>query len=336
MELDGIQNEAINKWIYNQKFTNFQQYKAIILSFVYRLNGNVREIIYKKIQNAFIKSFKTEKDLNDKFDPFKTIAFPIRASDKCKDNIMGMHGEMDCWTVDELNKLLIAIKYLKPSINSVIFTSEDIYFIDKLIYKMNISKWNIIINHDDIKPAIGAARFRNENYLKNKYRKGLNKLIDNDFEHDVIVGALSSLLLQASNAKYVVHTKSSSWLDNLWNIASQLNCESIFWSQQLEINGFSSHINNNRPSFLHDPNKKYHYFNKFCFELKQQGLLNKKIKWKHVLLPPDIWEQIHVLNLDQYRFRDKFGINISKYGWNDYCKRYTQLPFDHDNLDIGV
>ena len=330
-------NEDIDKWIYNQKFTNFQQYKSIILSFVYRLRGEVRSIIYNKIRNAFIKSFETNKDLNDNFNPFKTIAFPIRASDKCHDNVLGLHGEMDCWTVDELNKLLIAVKYLKPSINSVIFTSEDIHFIDKLMEEMSESgnnEWNIIVNHDDTKPAVGSARFGDDKFLKKEHKEGMDEFVNDDFEHDVIVGALSSLLLQASNAQYVVHTKSSSWLENLWNIASQLNCESIFWTQQLEINGFSE-SDYDKPSFLHDSNRKYHYFDKFCFELKQPGLLNKKVKWKHILFPPDIWEQIHVLNIHENKFKEMFGIDILRPGWDGYCKRYTELPFEQ-GLDVGV
>ena len=336
-------NEDIDKWIHNKKFSNFQQYKAVIISFVYRLQPNVREIIYKKIKNAFIESFKTSKDFSNKFDPFQSIGFPIRASDKCRDNIMGIHGEMQCWTVDELNKLLISIKYFKPNINwNIIFTSEDINIIDQLILKMhetNNSNWNIIINHHDTKPIIGSAKFRNDNYLKKDNLIEMDKLIDTDFDHDVIVGALSSLLLQTANNKYIVHTKSSSWLDNLWNIAAQLNCESIFWSQQLEINGFATtnkqtHINQ-KPSFLHDINKRYHYLNKLCFELKQNGLLNKKVKWKHILFPPDIWEQIHVLNFNEKRFRNKFGIDILEYGWTDYCNRMTKPPFVL-NDDVGV
>lgn len=339
-------NEDIDKWIHNDAvnnnliFANFQQYKAVIISFVYRLQPNVREIIYDKVRSAFIKSFETEQEFNDKFDPFQTIGFPIRASDKCKDNIMGIHGEMECWTVEELDKLLYSIHYLKPTINSVIFTSEDMHFVDSLIDKINNNgdyikegfKWNIIINHEDTRPGIGSAKYRDRDYHGLDIDK--NGTLDTDFEHDVIVGALSSLLLQTSNSKYIVHTKSSSWLDNLWTIGSQLNCESLFWSQQIQIKGFSDN-NDNIPSFLHNNNRKYRHFNKLCFELKQQGLLNKKTKWKHILYPPDIWEQIHVLNLNPKRFRDKFGIDISEKGWSHFCKRYTEPPFVL-NLDVGI
>eukprot|EP01084_Bolivina_argentea_P288317 494823_1 len=334
-----INNIAVNYFSSNHNllFANFQQYKAIIVGFAYRLQPNVRDIIYNKIRNAFIKSFNNLNELNTKFDPFRTIGFPIRASDKCAGNIMKLHGEMDCWSPEELNKLLFAIHYLKPSINSVIFTSEDMHYIDKLLIEMEKTehidgfKWNIIINHDDIKPAIGSAKFRTANYD----HVDVDNTSDSDFEHDVIVGALSSLLLQTSNAKYIVHTKSSSWLDNLWNIGAQLNCESIFYSEQLEIKGFGSDLLHNMPAFLHDNGKRYHYFNKFCFELKQHGLLNKKVKWKHVLFPPDIWEQIHVLGLDEKRFKEKFGIDIAQNGWDNFCIRYTKPPFEM-NDDVGV
>ena len=228
----------------------------------------MRSIIFKKIQNSFVKSFGNEQAFIDHFNPFASIAFPIRASDKCYDNKQGLNGEMECWTVDELDKFLYSVHFLKPSINSVIFTSEDQHFVSMLIEKMNANEkyikegfsWNIIINREDSRPGIGTARYRSKKYdgLEIDYNE-----TDSDFAHDVIVGALSSLLLQTANSKYVVHTKSSSWLDNLWLIASQLNCESLFWNQQLSIDD--------------EKDRKYFYrFDKMCFELKQHGMLNKK------------------------------------------------------------
>ena len=56
---------------------------------------------------------------------------------------------------------------------------------------------------------------------------------------------------------------------------------------------------------------------------------------KHVKFPPDLWEQIHVLNLDGDRFRERFGFDILEDGWNSFCERWTKYPFVLDD-DVGV
>ena len=102
------------------------------------------------------------------YDPFESIAFPMRASDKCLINEFGLKGGMDCWTIDELYKLLYTIHYLKPSIKYVIFTSEDISYINDMIKELNNKpyndgfKWNIIINHDYTRPSVGDGWFRSK------------------------------------------------------------------------------------------------------------------------------------------------------------------------------
>merc|ERR1712025_596077 len=134
------------------------------------------------------------------------------------------------------------------------------------------------------------ATFRDHEY----HGVEVDERTDSDFEHDVIVGALSSLLLQTANSKYIVHTKSSSWLNNLWNIGAQLDCGAIFWSQQMEIRGFDSDGGGVEmvPSFVHSARKRYASWDKLCIELKQHGLLNKKVRDKHVKFPLDLWEEI--------------------------------------------
>ena len=374
-------NQDINMWINkhfkhkNQSiFSNFVQFKAILQAFIFRLKPKVRVIIMEKVRNAFIKSlsFKNNKNENViyKFDPFKSVSFPIRASDKCHENKLGLNGEMQCWTKEEIFYIIQSIHVLNKNINTLIFTSEDFHFIDKLLScikyqincqnttKMNIFenyldfKWKIIINYDDTKPSIGNAKFKI--YQQNNDKKfNFENNIGIDLKHDVVVGAFSSLLLQM-NSKYVIYTKSSSWLDNIWTMAKGgLNCESILFSQQMEINGFISktsinvdplvkkeynRLNNkpfNRPNFLPQYFKKYEFLNRYCFEMKQFGTLNKKTKWKHVLYPPDIWDKIHSLNLNPELFYSLFNIQIYQNGWDNFCDRYTKLPFD-TNEDVGV
>eukprot|EP01083_Nonionella_stella_P001921 5536_1 len=366
-------NADINQWIHSHVahnislFSNFVEFKAVLQSFIFRMKPNVRGIVMKKVRNAFIKSLSITKERMHNFDPFKSISFPIRASDKCYKNALDLNGEMQCWTKEEVFLILQSVHVLSGHIDTVIFTSEDFDYVDKLMdcmehqthcentSAMNIFdnyldfEWHIITNDEDTKPSIGNAKFK----LYQAKHKQKFKFVDDigvDWEHDVVVGAFSSFMLQMQS-KYVVHTKSSSWLDNVWNMASSLFCESILWSEQLKLNGFTVRDDDvksdikqafdrlereyQRPYFLPQYNYKYHGLNRQCFELKQYGTLNKKTKHKHVLYPVDLFDKIHALKLDPELFYSVFGIQIFENGWNNYCMRYTKLPFDTD-VDVGV
>jgi len=262
---------------------------------------------------------------------------------------MGLHGEMQCWSVQELCKVLYAIHALQPAVSSVIMTSEDMHVVEEMVEEITRQRtsgdayddgfeWNVILNHEDSKPAIGMAKYRDHEYHGVK----VDNATDSDFEHDVIVGALSSLLLQTANSKYIVHTKSSSWLNNLWNIGAQLDCGSIFWSKEMEIKGFQNDDdaededgNAMLPRFLHSAQRRYASWDKLCIELKQFGLLNKKVRDKHVKFPPDLWEEIHVRGLRPAKFKQRFGFDILDDGWDSFCERWTKYPFVLDD-DVGV
>ena len=287
------------------------QFKAVLQSFIFRLKPQVRNIIMHKVRNAFIKSLsdKVDSKVIYQFDPYKSVSFPIRASDKCHENKLGLNGEMECWSRSEIFLIIQSIHVLNKNIDTLIFTSEDFDFVEKLIqcikYQIHCEnttemkifenyldfKWKIVINHDDTRPSIGNANFMIFQDRKDP-KFNFQDNIGIDLDHDVVVGAFSSMMLQM-NSKYLVYTKSSSWLDNVWTMASALNCESILWSDQLQLKGFNNNDNNNdnqiikdefdelnieygRPQFLPQYQSKYEFLNRFCFELKQHGTLNKK------------------------------------------------------------
>merc|ERR1712228_441014 len=90
-----------------------------------------------------------------------------------------------------------------------------------------------------------------------------------------------------------------------------------------------------RPSYLPIPSRLYMEFDRYCFELKQYGTLNKKTKIKHILYPPDLWDKIHALKLGPNMFYELFGVQILTDGWHNYCNRYKAPPWDLAE-DIGV
>ena len=76
--------------------------------------------------------------------------------------------------------------------------------------------------------------------------------------------------------QYVVYTKSSLWLDNLWSMASQLFCESILFSAELKVNGFAApsdtdldaeyeRLESGIPDMIHDKNTQSVFLNLLNF-----------------------------------------------------------------------
>ena len=294
--------KTINDEMMKKYFCNYQCYRAVATSFFYRLQFKTLQIVYQKVRHSIIASMVN----NDEkiFNPMNTISLPIRGTDKCSNDERYV-GEMECWSIMEYIGFLRSVKYLSfGRIDTVIITSESIEIIDEIKNKINKSEWNIILNIDDSVPSSGNAKYIN---LED------DDLEDDDLENDVIIGGLSSLLLQM-NSKYIAFTRSSNWLDNMWNIAEELNCEEIFWKKELLYKD------------VNDDNY-YFNFNKQCFEFRQFGVLNRKIHNKHILYPPDLWDIIHAKNLNPHKFSLMFGVNITDAGWNTYCDRYMEDPF---------
>ena len=220
-------------------------------------------------------------DRNDIYiNPINTISLPIRHSDKCKSN-SHVGGEMECWTIDEYISFLESVSYLSDNrIDTVIITSESTEFVnnltDKILkydeWKYSNHKWKrVIINRDDISSQIGASDYMLNRERYEEWISYIDNRLGTKLEYDPIVGALSSLLLQISSSKYIVHTKSSNWLDLIWSLSKHLNCESIFWKKQLFVERLGISID----------------LDKQCFEFNQWGLANKLVFRKSITYPPN-------------------------------------------------
>lgn len=236
------------------------------------------------------------------------IAYPIRASDKCKSitNVTGkryVHGsESQCFTPLEHLRVMNAIKYLtNNTMDTVIFTSEDSTFLQKVIDLMedkdvsNVSEWNVIRNTEDFSVGEGTMTYKD---TISAFNQSLDSAVGTSLETDHIVSALSSLMFQVHlEPEYIVIGDSSTWLKLMWKWLSFLNCN---------IKPELHRIDNNKCIELATPSY-LHFYGKFRY---------KFVKFSHLLS-----QRIRNENIEPKKFIDRFGINITKFGWERYCEQ---------------
>eukprot|EP01084_Bolivina_argentea_P130231 229905_1 len=298
-------NGDINNWIRKQFDLPMMAYEAMIATFFLRPQPIVRKIVYNKISKSINKCFNGKSIPN--INTNTLIAYPIRASDKCDSigTVTGKHythpSEIECFTPIEHLRVMNSIQYLtNDTINTVIFTSEDESFLNKVITLMkdveisNVSKWNIIRNTEDYSVGEGTTTFTD---TVKHYKQAIKEGVGTSLETDHIVSAISSLMFQVHlEPKYIVYGDSSTWLKLMWKWLSFLNC-------------------NIKPELhLIDNNK--------CIELSTPGYLHMygKFKYKFVKYSEEIWKRIHSEGLEPTIFEKRFGINITRFGWDNWCE----------------
>lgn len=220
------------------------------------------------------------------------------------------------------------------SIDTVIITSEATDFVRNLSDRIRTEmdgKWRVILNREDVSSQIGAA-----DYIENRarYREWVqysDRRLNSELRYDPTVGALSSMMLQISTAKYMAFTKSSNWLDLLYAVGKEMDCNSIFWSGQFKVDWNADDHDEvesdrdelQRPSFMQNGDALSLRVDKLCFEFNQWGLANKRTFRKSISYPPDLWEALKT------QFEDfDFGISIKSHR---PCLRYEMYPFERSD-----
>ena len=97
----------MQQWLLNNEqelFSYLVPYHAVTAAFLIRPKPEIWNIILNRVRNSLLQSQDGTNDHKFLFNPLKTIAFPIRASDKCKntDKVYGHYGEMECWDYHQL------------------------------------------------------------------------------------------------------------------------------------------------------------------------------------------------------------------------------------------
>merc|ERR1712228_896324 len=298
-------NGEISDWTKKTFDLSMMAYESIVTAYFMRPQPNVRRIVYDKIQKSINKSFDGHvANINTK----TMIAYPIRASDKCNfiQSVTGKHythlPESDCFMPLEHVKVMNSIKYFtNNSIDTVIFTSEDLSFLKKVRTLMqdesvsNVSEWKVIMNTEDFSVGEGTTTYKKTLAV---YNQSLGFEVGKGFETDHIVSALSSLIFQVHlEPEYIVYGDSSTWLKLMWKWLSFLNCN--VKPEKHVVDG-SKCIELTTPGYLH-------YFGNF--------------KYKFVRYSKEMWQRIRDEKLTPDVFEERFGINITHFGWERYCEQ---------------
>eukprot|EP00468_Gymnochlora_sp_CCMP2014_P003946 CAMPEP_0167762342 /NCGR_PEP_ID=MMETSP0110_2-20121227/12710_1 /TAXON_ID=629695 /ORGANISM="Gymnochlora sp., Strain CCMP2014" /LENGTH=472 /DNA_ID=CAMNT_0007649197 /DNA_START=110 /DNA_END=1528 /DNA_ORIENTATION=- len=151
--------------------------------------------------------------LSEKVVPEKTIAMPVRASDKCFGHKVAYSasGEEKCITLDTYMERAEDVRKQHPEVDTIIFTSESPKMVENSKAYGKDGRWKFVYNTIDVMPGTGST---NEDTLKgfNTRSKGIES-------------ALTSLHMQL-RAKYFIVPYSprrqrpySSWLHSIANLA---------------------------------------------------------------------------------------------------------------------
>eukprot|EP01083_Nonionella_stella_P022804 63044_1 len=262
-------------------------YQAIASAFLLRPKPNVRAIIYDKITQSIHKSLG---GVHAHVNASRTVSMPIRASDKCQNivNITHQHyahkAEIQCFTPLEHVQILNVLHYLSNGeMNTVILTSEDAVFVEKVIGIVNVSQWNIIQNTEDYSVGEGTTTYK-KTLLK--FGNVLHDALGTSLDTDPIVSALSSLMLQLYfETEYMIYLDSSSWTKLMWRWRSLLNCNT---KQNGSVSAQSKCVLLQTPGYMH----------------RGDGIMDKS-----VILPRDLQRKVYIKGLSQKLFFKRFGLN---------------------------
>ena len=300
-------NGEIRDWIRKDFKLSMMGWESLVTQYFMRPRPEIRKIIYDKISKSISKSFNGQ--IPATLTTSNMIAWPIRASDKCKfiDKMTGkkyVHKpEIDCFTPVEHIRVMNAFNYFTDYQQwTLIFTSEDEVFLDKVAELMmdksisNVTNWGYIRNTEDFSVGEGTTTYK---ATVQKFNQALDGEIGTSLETDHIVSALSSLMFQVHlEPKYIVYGDSSTWLKLMWKWLNYMNC-------------------NIKPEYHRDVEQAK------CVELASPGYLHfyGKFPYKFVKFSHELWNRLRKENLEPDAFEKKFGINITKYGWDEWCER---------------
>ena len=328
--------------------TNWNTWRSVFAGYFFRIKSPLKNIVFNNIRNSIKISLNKSYNWNIKkginkqllnnwntFNIYNTFSLPIRHSDKCEQNPDNPNPESECWYENDYYNLIHTVRLFDNNIDTVILTSEDSTIIDKIVAllreKDDDIPWKIILNYNDNRPDVPIIKYA-----------GIKHNDNENIKNDVVLGAMTSWLLQ-TNGKYMAHTRSSNYLDIVWGYNAASNCQLLFFSDILQVNGIQNDVNKydkeliqyynhkERPSFMFNPINTYNIIRKGCIELRRKGQLNMMVKGPLMTFPQQIWDEIKHRRYNGKQFETVFGIPQNGNGYNgimNYCSRYTKPSYD--------
>eukprot|EP00466_Bigelowiella_natans_P005961 jgi/Bigna1/83581/fgenesh1_pg.111_\ len=126
------------------------EWSSAALQYLWRPHVDMVEFINEKLQMQ-----KLSYDII----PEKTIAMPVRASDKCHGHTIedSAAGEEKCLTLDRYMEVAESVRARDPNVDTIIFTSESSEMVEKSKEYNRDGKWKIVYNVADVMPGTGST-----------------------------------------------------------------------------------------------------------------------------------------------------------------------------------
>jgi len=183
------------------------QWIALCESFLLRFRENVRRQMDHRLGELLTVRYRWNGSA-------RTIALPIRGSDKCS----GDDAEMQCLAIERYPEIISFLKREHSDIDSVIVTSEDPAVIKWIKGNLSVDGVDVIFNDFDDVPGTGSYG-------------PLHREKDDTQTLDSFLAIWLTVKLQL-NARYYVINRHSNLLHQMWLMADNMDCH---WNQRLDV-----------------------------------------------------------------------------------------------------
>jgi len=158
------------------------EWSSAALQYMWRPQSDLVQLINENLAKL---------ELSSKVEPEKTIAMPVRASDKCKGHSIkhSAAGEETCLELSRYMEVAESVRKLDPKVDTIIFTSESRDMVERSKEYGKDGRWKFVYNTADVMQGTGST---NEATLKKSNTRTLG-----------IQSAIVSLHMQL-RAKYFV------------------------------------------------------------------------------------------------------------------------------------
>jgi len=174
---------------------------AGIMLYALRMNNATKT----KVENIMRDAMSQHCD----FDPQRTIAMPIRGSDKC---FQYNSSWWETWCLDGFDKYMEIAEHIRkydPKVDTIILTSEDDRFFKEVDRYTADGRWRFIVNPYDDHPGTGA--FHEASLLEG-------------FTPERFQLSVMSTLHLLLNGKYLIYSSQSNFHRLLYALAGHGRC----------------------------------------------------------------------------------------------------------------
>ena len=212
----GLNRDMILEWFNNEynRSINIYNVEGILFSYIFRINYQVRSLVFKNIKEIYINDIYPNNYSN-------IVGWVLRGSDKCD-------RETICWSLNDYKHVLQGLYYINNEYNTFLISSEDHDLLLNIINNTYQENFNFIY-------------FKNDTFMNGGSFRGIIYKNNSDWNENVIVKSLTIFMLQLVFSKTIMLNRNSGWARYIMYGMNTLQCKSLFYSN-INDNNINPHI----------------------------------------------------------------------------------------------